>query len=211
MVELSEWLRIGPLTNFIPACINPVTDKCFYMREYYPGKGFLFSETNQLIKNYKYNIANRPDLESYKVFSINKFALELSSFFTGMQEFHLSFIPTSKCKTDGNYDDRFESTLIRLKELNNNIIIEEPVILDKSIRASHLGGPRFMGGKNRNYRWLGLGGNPEESSSLYIIDDVITTGTHFKAFKNMIKSHYPQLEVIGLFWAMTASRQRHPQ
>ncbi|MGA2141130.1 MAG: hypothetical protein ABSG94_01810 [Brevinematales bacterium] len=200
---MPDWKRINTLDKIIPSCINPFLDECFYRREYCPGKGFFFSETNQLIKNFKHNISTRPDLENHKLFSINKFALELSEYFFDFQKFHLSFIPASKCKTDISYDDRLEKTLAGLKRLKPNVIIEEPVILENSFRASHLGGPRFMGGKNRNYRWQGFSSKTGEIGRLYIIDDVITTGTHFKAFKNIITAHHPGVEVIGLFWAKT--------
>ena len=155
-MELSKWKRIEPLDKIIPACINPFLDECFYRREYHPGKGFLFSETNQLIKNFKHNILARPDLESHKIFSINKFAGELSEFFCDMQEFHLSFIPSSKCKTDVSYDDRLERTLTGLKRIKHNVIIEEPVVLENSRRASHLGGPRFHRGKKPELPLAGL-------------------------------------------------------
>jgi len=37
-----------------------------------------------------------------------------------------------------------------------------------------------------------------------IVDDVLTTGSHFKAVKEMILEHAPQTRVIGLFVARRA-------
>lgn len=186
------------MRNF-PRYIDPSNDECFYRREYYPRRGFLFCETNQLIKNFKHNVKKRPDLEKHKISSINIFAEELSLFFAGKEAYYLSFVPPSKCKIDGLYDDRLEKTLLRLKELRNNIVIEQPVSLKKSRRASHMGGPRIIDEIIDNYQWDGF--KNKKIRNLYIIDDIITTGSHYKAFKKIIMKYDLNIEVTGLFWA----------
>jgi predicted amidophosphoribosyltransferase len=196
---LNDWKRIQWPIKHIPPCIDPLRDECYYIREYCPGKGFLYSETNQLVKNYKHDVKTRHDLEVHKTSSINKFAEELSLFFDDSKVYYLSFIPSSKNRSDKRYDDRLEKTLFKLKELRSKIVIENPVSIKFSMRASHKGGPRLINDLFENYGWDGLKNN--EIGNLYIIDDIITTGSHYKAFKNFIMKHRPGIEIIGLFWA----------
>jgi predicted amidophosphoribosyltransferase len=39
--------------------------------------------------------------------------------------------------------------------------------------------------------------------NLILIDDVITTGAQFRAYKNLVLAHHGDVEVIGLFWGKT--------
>jgi len=201
-IYLQYWKRIGPPMKSLPHNIDPLNDECFYMREYYPRKGFLFCETNQLIKNFKHDIKSRPDLENHKILSINKFAEELSYFFDDSTVYHISFIPPSKCKSDRRYDDRLEKTLNQLVKLRHRIVIEEPISIKKTIRASHFGGPRLIDEIADNYNWKGLGNN--HVGRLYVIDDIITTGSHYKAFQKIMSSNHHQTEMTGLFWAFAS-------
>jgi predicted amidophosphoribosyltransferase len=40
-----------------------------------------------------------------------------------------------------------------------------------------------------------------EATSIIVVDDVLTSGAHFKAAKRMIQEKIPGAFVIGLFWA----------
>ena len=56
----------------------------------------------------------------------------------------------------------------------------------------------------QNYKWLGF---EREIKLLLVIDDVITSGGQFKAFKESIANHRPKMAMVGLFWARTRSTQ----
>ena len=34
-----------------------------------------------------------------------------------------------------------------------------------------------------------------------LVDDVLTTGAHFRACKEVLQNEYPQMIVIGVFWS----------
>jgi hypothetical protein len=188
-----------------PPYIDPNNDECYYFREYHPGKGYYYSESNHLIKNFKLDTIARPDLQIYKSSSINKFAEELKLFFTGPGDHYISYIPPSKCRSDSLYDDRMERTLAKLRELKPNIIIEEPVLIRNSYRPCHRGGPRYIKDLISNFEWKGF--MNKVIQRIHIIDDVITTGSHFKAYKNFLSANHYPVEVIGLFWASTVDNK----
>jgi predicted amidophosphoribosyltransferase len=47
-------------------------------------------------------------------------------------------------------------------------------------------------------RWVGFRG--EAPSQVVLIDDVLTSGTSYRACKRLIREHHPNMDVIGLFW-----------
>ncbi len=198
---MNIWKRIKSPISCFPPYIDPLNDECYYAREYHPGRGFFYSESNQLVKNFKLDTIERPDLQKYKSSSIDKFAEELNQYFKENIKFYIAFIPPSKIRSDIRYDDRMERTLNKLCKINPNIFIEEPVLLKKSRPACHRGGPRYISGLMANYEWKGF--INRGIHRIYIIDDVITTGSHFKAYKNFITLNHEPVEVIGLFWATT--------
>ena len=36
---------------------------------------------------------------------------------------------------------------------------------------------------------------------IVLIDDVITSGAHFAACKRKIRTNYPNMDIVGVFWA----------
>lgn len=50
-----------------------------------------------------------------------------------------------------------------------------------------------------------LGNLDNGNATIIILDDVITSGASYKACKKIIHEHYPNLEVYGVFWAVTVS------
>lgn len=41
----------------------------------------------------------------------------------------------------------------------------------------------------------------QTNPNIVLFDDVLTTGAHFRAYKDIILSHYPFCNVIGIFLA----------
>ena len=80
--------------------------------------------------------------------------------------------------------------------------IEYPIEAIDTVPSVHAeGGARNHSLIQSNYRWYGLKKNDVNKNIL--IDDVITSGSHFKAYKNFLSAHSPQSKVTGLFWALT--------
>lgn len=80
---------------------------------------------------------------------------------------------------------------------NNNVLNFKKA----PVTASHIGGSRTPATIASSYTFQGFTGNMPEF--ILVFDDVLTTGAHFRAFKDfLIQSGYTG-KVYGLFWAKT--------
>jgi hypothetical protein len=171
-------------------------DECYYAREYVSAGGWKASEANSLITNLKKprERQGQPDWR-YKIQAIRQFANELTQL---VKEGVLGAIPCSKCRDDPAYDPRLDEVLRTLQKLNPKIIVERPIEIAVSHRPVHTGGERGVEAFYEFLRWRGL---REPTEELILVDDVITTGAHFKACQRLILEHHPGMKVYGVFWA----------
>src|ERR1700677_1997602 len=192
-----KWKKIDA-NQTLPVYLS-AADECYYARDYVSHGSYKSSPGNGLITNFKKDVSRKGKREwQYKVDAINKFAAELKPLLpNGMAVAH---IPSSKCKTDPQYDSRLEDTLRALKRLNASLIIESPLTSKNTVQASHLGGDRNPEIFYNNLAWVGLS---QPTTTLVLIDDVITTGAHFKACQRKLTEQSPGIRVLGVFWAKT--------
>ena len=193
-----RWLQVDEALEHPPYYIDPAEDLCYFAREYVSGGGWQASPTNQLISNFKKSPDKRGTREwAYKEEAVSQFARELSEVLP--QRCCAGFIPCSKRKDDPHYDDRLDLTLAQLKVLRADLTTVEPLGMRESMEAYHVSGQRRH--PNQIYEKLEWKGLPEDLDHVILIDDVLTSGAHFKACKRLIKEHHPNLEVVGVFWA----------
>ncbi len=191
------WKKLEPIgVEHFPYCLDE-DDICYYARDYTAGGGYTASQANQLIANLKKNPARKGKAEwKYKEQAIAQFARELSTI-SGLENFVLTCVPPSTDKDDPLYDSRMEDVLRVLHKLRD-IAIEFPFSMRQSVLASHKGGSRSVEVLYSALEWKGL---KSDNSNIIIVDDVITSGAHFKACARMIRDHIVDANVIGLFWA----------
>lgn len=199
------WKKIEKIGLQSFPCRLEDTDICYYAREYIPGGGYAASEANDLVQNFKKPMDRQGRSEwRYKDIAIRRFAADLSQLdFTGCV---VTSVPSSKCKTDPMYDDRMEKTFSYLKEHHPTVVIEHPFELRATVTAAHLGGTRDADSFYRQLNWVGFSNRTTLVSNVVVVDDVITSGGHFKACKRSILEHHPNASVFGVFWA----RSVHP-
>jgi predicted amidophosphoribosyltransferase len=176
-------------------------DVCYYFGEYTAGEGHAFSKTNQLILNFKKAMDKKGSAQwTYKELAIQQVG---QIFRTGIRpESNFTFvpIPPSKIKGDPLYDDRLVRSLSILKK-DRNPDIRELVLQTQSLDASHLSARRPTPDELLdNYIFVSSLKLPVPEK-IVIVDDVLTTGCHFKAVKKLIKEHFPGVPVVGLFVA----------
>jgi predicted amidophosphoribosyltransferase len=107
-------------------------------------------------------------------------------------------IPPSKAKDDPLYDDRM-SQIIQL--LGPNVDLREVVEQRVSMLQAHLSFSRPNPDElYANYRIVQAAKEPAPSS-IAIVDDLLTSGSHFKAMQRILSETYPDLKVYGLFLA----------
>ena len=196
------WNLIEATTEFVPVRLDLDEDKCFYARDYIPRTGYEGSHCNQLIHNFKKDASKKNTQEwPHKISAIKQFALELAPPIVELPTgWGVSYVPTSKHKDDPNYDSRYEMLHSELLRLNSNIDFFETCYSIKSIKSSHTGGSRAVHilQANMEVRQLRKG-----IKGVLLIDDVISSGSHYIACKNLLLGQYPSLEMAGIFWAKT--------
>ena len=87
-----------------------------------------------------------------------------------------------------------------LRKLRSNLIVDWPVTALKTVKMAHDSGSRDPKKIKGNYCWNGFADNmaPE---TLVVFDDVLTTGSHFRAFSDFIRENGFKGKVRGIFWA----------
>jgi len=173
-------------------------DEVYYLREYTSRRGYSYGETNSLISNLKKTIDRRRTPEwKYKGSAIMQLAEELRRTVD-----HVGFtwvpVPPSKAKSDPLYDDRMLRVLQGAFPQGD---IRELVLQTASTPAGHTTDdskppPSDLAAKYRIDRSLG-----RPQPRIAVFDDVLTTGSHFKAMQQVLTAAFSGVAVYGLFIA----------
>ena len=178
-------------------------DDCYFLGEYTARAGFAYSATNNLVYNFKKTIDKRGLAEwPYKGQAIEQAAAALRANFDDAALGNLTFvpIPPSKAKSDPLYDDRLTRMLSQMCR-QPQVDVRELIVQAQSTEPVHDAETRP---------------SPEDIEALYtidetlaqqpinriaIVDDVLTTGSHFRAAKSILAQKFPTTNIIGLFIA----------
>lgn len=178
-------------------------DKCYFYGEYTAREGHAYSETNQLIVNFKKSVDKRGRPEwYYKEKAITEAAsIFRAAFKPGVfQQITLVPIPPSKAKTHPLYDDRM-LRMLQAMCAGYQSDIRELVLQTDSMDASHTTDNRPPPDQlAAHYRIDETVSNPAPKT-IALFDDVLTTGSHFKAVKQVLQTRFPGVPVVGFFIA----------
>lgn len=184
-------------------------DSCYYMHEYTPTGGASpshYSDANQLIFNFKINPLHGHRLR-YKNEAIKRcitdFREVLLPRLSSVGEDSVTFvpIPPSKEKSHPEYDDRVLK-LVRGIADGTSIEVLELITQTSSYDPSHLAGgtgrSRVQPDELRTIYQLS-GQIPRQN--IFLFDDLITAGSHFRAGKDLLLESYPDSRIYGIFIA----------
>jgi predicted amidophosphoribosyltransferase len=176
-------------------------DICFYAGEYTAGAGHAYSETNQLILNFKKTVDKRGTAQwQYKERAIQQAADILRAAIKADAQITFVPIPPSKSKIDPLYDDRM-LRLLQATCAGRHTDIRELVVQVQSAEAAHLADRRPTPDELiANYHLDERLAQPAPAR-IFIVDDVLTTGCHYKAVQQILTQRFPQARVAGLFLA----------
>ncbi|PZU26748.1 MAG: hypothetical protein DI622_00080 [Chryseobacterium sp.] len=180
-------------------------DECFFFHVYLANKGYSFNEYNQLIGNFKKKLDRRGQYDwRYKEKAIREVASILrGTLATISTPVTVIPIPPSLCRTDEMYDDRMVQALRIASSGLENIIVRDIISLRENREASH-SDTRTRLSPLQLQQLLILEDNPPiHTKNIILIDDVITTGSQFKACKGLLLQEYENIDVTGLFVART--------
>lgn len=179
-------------------------DNWFFLWEKTSGRDYSFSETNNLISNLKKPIVSSSGQLHYKSLAIKRCARAMREAINDkwLQIGTLVPVPPSKALTDPLYDNRMERVCNLIWPGVANV--RNLVIQKTSMQASH---ERSQGQKRITKEELiaDYSINEEialpEPTSIAIVDDMLTAGTHYRAMHHVLSRRFPQSRIVGMFVA----------
>ena len=198
----TRFTRIDELTRTEHIHLND-KDECWFLGEYTARRGYAFSETNSLILNFKKSVdkQNSPEWK-HKLDAISICATAFRRALTpdALTEWTFVPVPPSEAKESTLYDDRLLKMLISMSP-DYGTDIREMVSQTESTSPSHLSEIRLQPDDIEILYELVEPTRKSSPNIIAIVDDILTTGAHFKAMKNILSEHYPNASILGLFIA----------
>jgi hypothetical protein len=177
-------------------------DECYFLYEYTAGAGWQHGTTNQLIHNLK---KKKGDGGShYKPSAIAQCSRDFSATIAEpwLSDSVLIPIPPSKIKTDPAHDDRILQICRGIRKPGAPDV-RELIEQIKSTEAFHEGQRLKPNELRANYSFNEAHFN-NLPASVGLVDDLLTTGSHYRAVKDMILERVPNCRVVGFFVARRA-------
>lgn len=181
-------------------------DECYYFGDYTAGKGWAFSPMNQLIMNLKKDVSLRGTRQwDYKEQAIRQVGVAFRGVFNPQALPSMTFVPVppSKAKNDPEYDDRMLRVLQQMAQADR-LDIRELVLQAKSTQAAHKSAIRLQPQELKALYSINEAVAAPAPTSIFIVDDMLTAGCHFRAMKGVLQERYPAAVVRGLFVARRA-------
>jgi hypothetical protein len=178
-------------------------DQCWYLGEYTARKGYAGSETNNLILNLKKPMDRRERPEwRYKERAIATIATDLRSILGQRVIEGMTFVPMppSKAKSDPLYDDRIVK-ILRQMGAGWRLDLRELLSMRQSMAASHTADQRPTPQELYTNVVIDEDVAALAPTDIMIVDDVLTTGAHFKAAQRRLCERFPGVRTFGLFVA----------
>jgi hypothetical protein len=203
---MSTWTKVDlQRLDDPPSHLEP-SDRCWFLRDLLVDRGsaarpWELSQSNQLVYDLEIKPLQRGNapLWAKKMAAIETFAQELAR--NIQRSLLFAAIPGSKIPGHPEHDDRLDLVLIRAQQINPNIQIARPLRRTQSIDATHTrSGRRSPSDHIPSLAFTSLQITVPEAA-IFLIDDVLTSGSTFKACQQIIRTARPDLEIAGIFWA----------
>ena len=187
-------------------------DICYFIGEYTARAGYSYSATNKLVVNFKKPMdrKGRPEWK-YKDRAISSAAVAFANALgpKGLNELTFVPIPPSNAKEDPLYDDRM-TRMLRLMRRDPPLDVRELIIQSVSMEPVHKMQSRPSPNSIEAQYIMGEQQTMPLKPWVAIVDDVLTTGAHFRAAKSFLSKWFPNARYIGLFLARRAPQTSGP-
>jgi predicted amidophosphoribosyltransferase len=181
-------------------------DEIYYLGEYTNGKLADFSPMNRRILNYKKELKRKGSSDwVYKGRAIKEVAdmfrlsiLQTIKFPERITKALLVPIPPHAVRDDPEHDDR---NLQMLHYFMPNGKIHELVLQKISREPSHKSKKRRNPKELEGNYFINPPAINIEFSEIWLFDDVLRDGTHFRAAHSILSRSYPHVKIVGFFVA----------
>lgn len=180
-------------------------DTCYFLHEFTAHKGYAFSPGNQFIFNFKKSPLKRHEAHyRHKLHAITQATSMYQQLFDQWPEVYTesTFVPIPPSKPAGHveHDDRMWQ-MVRGICTGREADARELIVQTQPYEAAHLqkeGGERIKPNELQALYRL----HPQPPKSIvFLFDDVLSAGCHFRAAKSAILAANPGTQVIGFFLA----------
>lgn len=195
-----RWTKIDDLQRRDHSYLTE-DDHCYFLGEYTARAGYRHSVTNDTISNFKKSPDRRHLPEwRHKEIAVRTIAASFRiALGNDIGRFTFIPVPPSKAQDDALYDDRMMDMLCQMRS-DPPLDIRDMVTQVTSREPAHQGGSR----------------HPDEIASLYVVDerlvvppqqwiavvdDLLTTGGHFKAMQRVLSEYFTDVLILGFFAA----------
>lgn len=185
-------------------------DEIYFFYEYTAGMNFAYSDGNGIVSNLKKDVikfGHNPQIMRHKTRAIQKCSELISSSLNPawLASATLVPVPPSKLPGEPEYDDRMLQVVrgVRIRTAGQQPLAQaaELVTQTMSLRKSHESEP----GARPSIKEL-LDAYQVNSSAVWeppqrivVVDDMLTTGRHFRAMKQKLEEAFPSVEIVGVF------------
>ena len=206
------WSWISKVDAGCHRCLEP-EDSCAYLRTREPRRrGESYSKTNSVIANFKKPpamLSSRPELRRFKEYAVRSITSDVIRLFeasrSGERRYLIVPAVTSVPSSCDEFDDRIYRVCRGVADAVEFVETCSLLDVDEKLVKSHHGGTRSVE-EIRSHIVIGEHPalDPMEFSCVYIFDDVIATGAHFKACQAAILEAFG-VRARGIFWARAES------
>ena len=197
MYKKISWTQIDPLFHDFQYLTDQ--DIIHYHLEYSKG-GYQKSPANSLILNYKKGIEHRNENQwYYKQEAIKSFADLIIN--TAIGDNCILLAGATSKRRDSQFFDSRNDDVLRIVNSVTGIPISFNLEAIQDIEPVHShGGYRSPNHLRGLYTFTPFESIPK---IVYIVDDVITSGSHFVVWRDLIHKAHPVVEVRGIYLART--------
>ena len=178
-------------------------DACYFLGEYTARGGYSYSDTNSLILNFKKDMDRRGSPEwRYKRQAILEIAATFSEALGEGLLHSMTFVPVppSQPKGDPMHDDRL-TRMLQAMNPSVDVDIRELVLQTVSSPKSSRTEDRLPPEERQKLYRLDDSLIEPAPNSIAVVDDLLTTGSHFKAMQAVLTQCFPSIPISGLFIA----------
>jgi predicted amidophosphoribosyltransferase len=202
--QMYSLLQIDELQRSFHHFLTP-EDECFYFMEYTSNTHYLFSPANDLISNFK----KSPEHRDHSQWAHKERAIRIvSEIFaqsllpaSNLLDVILVPMPPSKRKDHLHYDDRIMQVLVNLQKLDDGFDVREILSCRENMEPFHATSNKRNPEKIAENLSVDINLCNTPKKKILLVDDIVTSGAHFKACKNKLLEHFSEGIIKGLFIA----------